>query len=101
MSTIYIISDFGKLVKHGNVLQLKKEDDVLKTIFPFKTEQIVVIGKIDLTGSALRLLMHENTRHNYLIRIFQQPNPLYIAIMYIKNRERHLHCPSEAFLTCN
>ncbi|RZD17179.1 MAG: hypothetical protein EVJ46_02820 [Candidatus Acididesulfobacter guangdongensis] len=60
MSTIYIISDYGKLVKHGNVLQLKKEEDVLKTIFPFKTEQIVVVGKIDLTGSALRLLMHHN-----------------------------------------
>ncbi|MHB8281744.1 MAG: CRISPR-associated endonuclease Cas1 [bacterium] len=60
MSTIYIISDFGKLVKNGNVLQLKRENDVLKTIFPFKTEQLVVIGKIDLTGSALRLLMHYN-----------------------------------------
>lgn len=46
MSTIYITSDWGKLVKSANTLQLKKGNDILKTLFPFKTEQIVIIGEI-------------------------------------------------------
>ncbi|HRQ69254.1 MAG TPA: CRISPR-associated endonuclease Cas1, partial [bacterium] len=57
MSTIYIISDWGRLVKSGEVLQLKKENDILKTIFPFKTEQLVVIGQIEITAAAMRFLM--------------------------------------------
>ena len=60
MSTIYIISDYGRLVKKGQVLQLKKENDILKTIFPFKTEQLLVIGRIEITSPALNLLMRHN-----------------------------------------
>jgi len=57
MSTIYIISDWGRLVKSGEVLQLRKENDILKTIFPFKTEQLIVIGQIEITAAAMRFLM--------------------------------------------
>ncbi|HDT11494.1 MAG TPA: CRISPR-associated endonuclease Cas1 [bacterium] len=57
MSTIYIISDYGRLVKSGGVLQLRKENDILKTIFPFKTEQLIVIGQIEITAAAMRFLM--------------------------------------------
>ena len=60
MSTIYIVSDYGKLVKFGDVLQLKKGDDIYKTIFPFKTEQLVLIGNIEITSPALRFLMFHN-----------------------------------------
>ncbi len=59
MSTIYIVSDYGKLVKKGDVLQLKRENDVLKTIFPYKTEQLVIIGRIEITSQAfLQLMKH-------------------------------------------
>ncbi len=57
MSTIYVVSDYGRLVKKGQVLQLKRENDVIKTVFPFKTEQLLIIGKIEITSPALRLLM--------------------------------------------
>ncbi len=60
MSTIYIVSDYGKLVKSGDVLQLKKGNDIYQTIFPFKTEQIVIIGNIEMTSPALRSLMFHN-----------------------------------------
>lgn len=60
MSTVYIVSDYGKLVKLGDVLQLKKGDDIYKTIFPFKTEQLIVIGNIEITSPALKSLMFHN-----------------------------------------
>ncbi len=60
MSTIYIVSDYGKLIKKGETLQLKRENDLLKTIFPFKTEHLIIMGNIEVTASALRMLMHHN-----------------------------------------
>ncbi len=73
MSIIYVVSDYGRLVKRGEVLQLRKGEDILKTIFPFKTEQLVIIGRIEITSAAINLLMrhridtvflHRNGRFN-------------------------------------
>lgn len=60
MSIIYIVSNYGRLIKKGDVLLLKKENDILKTIFPFKTEQLIIIGKIEITSPAMNLLMRHN-----------------------------------------
>lgn len=60
MATIYIVSDYGRLVKRGKILQLRKERDVLKTIFPFRTEQLIIIGQVEITAAALRFLMRHN-----------------------------------------
>ncbi len=60
MSTIYIVSDYGRLVKKGDTLQLRVGNDILKTVFPFKTEQIIVIGQIEITSAALRFLMRHH-----------------------------------------
>ncbi|MHB1661192.1 MAG: CRISPR-associated endonuclease Cas1 [bacterium] len=60
MSIIYIVSDYGKLVKNGDVLQFKKGDDIFKTVFPFKTEQLIIMGNIEITSPALRMLMRHN-----------------------------------------
>jgi len=60
MSTIYIVSNNGKLQKKGETLQLNYPDGMITTIFPYKTEQIVVLGSIEITGSAFRLLMKYN-----------------------------------------
>ena len=57
MSIIYVVSNYGRLVKKGDVLQLRKGDDLLKTIFPFKTEQLVIVGRIEITSAAINLLM--------------------------------------------
>jgi CRISPR-associated protein Cas1 len=73
MSTIYIVSDYGRLVKNGDVLQLKRGDDLLKTIFPFKTELLLILGKVEITSAAINMLMrhrintvfcHRNGRFN-------------------------------------
>ncbi len=57
MSVIYIVNDFGQLVKRGDVLQLRKEGSVYNTIFPFKTDQLVIIGNIEITSPAFKFLM--------------------------------------------
>jgi len=49
MSTIYLISTQGKLTKKGETLVLTMDENTTKTIFPFKTEQLVLIGNIDLS----------------------------------------------------
>ncbi len=58
MSTIYLISTQGKLSKKGETLVLRMDENTTKTIFPFKTEQLVLIGNIDLSTPALKFLMH-------------------------------------------
>jgi len=57
MSTLYIVSNGGKLVKKGEVLQLKKDNDILNTIFPFKTDLLFIIGRIEITSAAIKFLM--------------------------------------------
>ncbi len=68
MSTTYIISDYGRLIKRGQVLQLKKGEDTLNTIFPFKTEQLIIQGKIEITSSAMNFLMKHKIETIFLSR---------------------------------
>lgn len=58
MSTIYLTATSGKLSKKGETLQLTLDENTTKTIFPFKTEQLVLIGNIDISTPALKFLMH-------------------------------------------
>ena len=58
MSTIYLISTQGRLNKKGETLILHMDENTSKTIFPFKTEQLVLIGNIDISTPALKFLMH-------------------------------------------
>jgi len=60
MSTIYIISDHGKLQKKGDTLQLYAQDGTITIIFPYKTEQLVIVGNVEITSAALKLLMRYN-----------------------------------------
>lgn len=60
MSTIYIVSDSGKLQKKQDTLQHYAHDGTITKVFPYKTEQLVILGNVELTGPALKLLMHHN-----------------------------------------
>lgn len=66
MSTLYIVSDGGKLVKNGEVLQLKKDKDVLNTVFPFKTDLLFIIGRIEITSAAIKFLMRHKIETIFL-----------------------------------
>ncbi len=57
MAAIYILSDFGKMIKKDETLIFVQNDETERVIFPFKTEHLVIMGTISISGSALRLLM--------------------------------------------
>jgi CRISP-associated protein Cas1 len=57
MAIVYITSNNGKLSKKSETLEHYAHDGTVTIIFPFKTEQLVIIGDITITGAALRLLM--------------------------------------------
>lgn len=57
MSTIYILSHNGKLKKKDTALYFSAYDGTVTKIFPHRTDQLVVIGNMQLTGSALKMLM--------------------------------------------
>ena len=56
MAAIYILSDYGKLVKKDETLVFIQPDETRTILFPFKTEHLVIMGNISISGDALRLL---------------------------------------------
>ncbi len=58
MSTVYLMANQARLTKNGQTLVLKYDDSTSKVIFPFRTDLLVLIGNIDITTPALKLLMH-------------------------------------------
>ncbi|GAB4172003.1 MAG: CRISPR-associated endonuclease Cas1 [Calditrichia bacterium] len=57
LTTIYLTSNSGRLGKKGETLQLQGDNNLVKTIYPFRTSQIFLIGNIDISTPALKLLM--------------------------------------------
>jgi CRISPR-associated protein Cas1 len=57
MRSIYLVSDFGTLAKRGETLVLRQGDAIAHTIFPFQTEAVYILGQVDITSAALRMLM--------------------------------------------
>lgn len=57
MASIYILSDYGKLGKKDETLVFSRPDGTTTILFPFKTEHLVLMGKISISGDALRLLL--------------------------------------------
>lgn len=56
MSAIYILSDYGKLGKSDETLVFTQPDGTKTILFPYKTEQLILIGNVSISGDALRLL---------------------------------------------
>lgn len=56
MAEIYILSDYGKLTKRDETIVFSQPDGTSTILFPFKTEHLVLIGRISLSADALRLL---------------------------------------------
>ncbi|MEJ5273273.1 MAG: CRISPR-associated endonuclease Cas1 [Spirochaetota bacterium] len=56
MPAVYIVSKYGKLSKKGDTL-IYECDNYTSTIYPFRTDELVFIGRVDITGAALSLLM--------------------------------------------
>ncbi|MEN6621614.1 MAG: CRISPR-associated endonuclease Cas1 [Smithella sp.] len=59
MGSVYILSDHGKLVKQNDALTHISASGEIRKIFLHRTDRIVISGNIEITGSALRMLMHQ------------------------------------------
>lgn len=57
MGTVYIISDHGKLSKSEEALYFLNSDGSSRKIFLHRTDRIVISGNVEITGSALKLIM--------------------------------------------
>lgn len=53
MASIYILSDHGKLSKRDETIVFSQPDGTNTILFPFKTEHLVVVGKISVSAEAL------------------------------------------------
>lgn len=67
MSNVYILSEHGKLLKRGDALQLVREGEK-RTIYPHRTDRLIVMGNVEFSSSALRLLMREQVDTIFLGR---------------------------------
>jgi CRISP-associated protein Cas1 len=56
LSAIYILSDFGKLQKENETLVFSQPDGTKTILFPYKTEHLLLMGNISISGDALRLI---------------------------------------------
>ena len=56
MASVYILSDNGKLSKKDEKLIFTQYDGNTTILFPFKTESLVLMGNVSISGEALRLL---------------------------------------------
>lgn len=57
MQTIYITTPGLTIHKNGEVLEARKDGSLYNTIFPYRTEQLVVFGGVELSRSAINLLL--------------------------------------------
>lgn len=58
MQTIYITTPGASIHRRGDVLQVRKAGAVYHTIFPFRTEQVVVFGGVEISRCALDFLLY-------------------------------------------
>lgn len=56
MSGIYILSNAGKLGKRDASLIFYQPDGTETVLFPFKIEQLIIAGKVSISGDAFRIL---------------------------------------------
>lgn len=57
MADVYLISDGGTLRRENDTFRFHYADGTVSTFFPHTTESLIVIGSIEITSSALRMLM--------------------------------------------
>jgi len=57
MGTVYIISEFGKLTKKDDALSFYNKDGTERKLFIHRLDRLIILGSVEITASALKLLM--------------------------------------------
>lgn len=58
MGSVYIISENGKLSKQNDCLMFTCPDGTTRKLFLHRTHRMIIAGNVEITGSAMRILMH-------------------------------------------
>lgn len=66
MITVYITTSGAKIFKEGDVLKVKKDGATYHTIFPFRTEQVVAFGGVEMTYRAMNVLLRNGINTVFL-----------------------------------
>ena len=66
MATVYVVSDYGTLGKTEENLIFTMKDGSRTIIPPAMTKQLAIIGQINITGPALRLLQRNRLRTTFI-----------------------------------
>lgn len=57
---VYVTTQGSRIIREGRHLLVKKDDATYHTLFPYKLEQLVLFGNVQLTPQALKLLLKED-----------------------------------------
>jgi hypothetical protein len=85
ISTIYLISDHGKLSKTNEIFEFIGIDGKVCKIFPHNTESFIISGIVTITGEAMRLAIRHkinmvftsrNGKYNGKLEFGNAPNML-------------------------
>lgn len=60
MPDIYIVTTHGRLIRKNRAFNFRYPDGTISTFFPHNTEKIIMIGKIEISPDALKMMMHHN-----------------------------------------
>ncbi len=66
MSVIYLVSHGGVLRRENDTLVYESHDGVRTKFFPHETEQVIMIGRVEITSAAFDLLMKHRIRVVFL-----------------------------------
>ena len=56
---VYVTTQGARIVREGRHLLVKKENDTYHTLFIYKLEQLIIMGNVNITPQALKLLLRE------------------------------------------
>lgn len=56
---VYVKHQGSRLVRKGRTIQVRKEGDVLQTVFVHRLKQLVIMGHVELTPQVINLLCRE------------------------------------------
>lgn len=65
---IYITTQGARIIREGRHLLVKKGDDTYHTLFVEKLEQVVLLGNIEVTASARRVLLQNHVDTVFLTK---------------------------------
>ncbi|MFW6026728.1 MAG: CRISPR-associated endonuclease Cas1, partial [Candidatus Woesearchaeota archaeon] len=66
MSNLYITKQNTKLTKKEKRIVVREKKDIVADVPLIKVEQVIVIGKVGITGATIQLLLEEEIPITYL-----------------------------------